>query len=399
MLLAHKITLDPTLSQERYFLKACGVARFSYNWALGRWKESFSNGKKVSETDLRKEFNAIKQHEYPWMSEVTKSAPQQAIKNLGMAFQRFFKKQSRYPRFKKKYGCHDSFRADNGPSSKGSDAVRTDGKQVLLPRIGWVRMREALRFEGQIKSAIVSKRSDKWFVSMAVEVETHPNASLKNHGEAVGVDLGIRNLAVVSDGTVVGSPSPHKRLLSRLGLLNRSLSRKQKGSRNRLKAKKALSRIHYRISNIRNDALHKLTTHLALNHDTIVIEDLNVSGMAKNRRLSRSIMDQGFHEFRRQLEYKAKLYGSHVIVADRFYPSTKTCSQCGVKHDMNLGQRIMSCRECGLVMDRDLNAAINLRNLAVSSTVTACGQEGSGIKDGFDTKPAWAKQEQILVGF
>lgn len=398
MLLAHKITLDPTLSQERYFRKACGIARFSYNWALNQWKKHYAEGKKVSEMDLRRELNSIKSEDFPWMSEVTKSAPQQAIKNLGLAFKRFFRKKARYPRFKSKYDGRDSFRTDNGPLVKGMDALKVRERKVLLPRIGWVRMREPLRFEGQVKSAVVSRRADHWFISISVEVQEHPNSSLKSHGEAVGVDLGVTSLATISDGTVVEGPKAQKSLLGKLRSTNKSLSRKEKGSQNRFKARARLSRLHYRISNVRLDALHKLTTGLALNHDVIVIEDLYVSGMVKNRRLSRSIMDQGFHEFRRQLEYKAKMYGSEVIVADRFYPSTKTCSRCGTIHDMGLGKRTMSCG-CGLVIDRDLNAAINLKKLAGSSPVSACGQEGSGLQEALGTKPAWTKQEQILVGF
>ena len=378
MLVAHKIALDPSNVQRTYFAKASGVARFAYNWALEQWQTQYQAGEKPTEAALRRQLNAIKADAFPWMLEVGKVAPQQAIKDLGSAFQRFFRGEARYPRFKCK-GVHDSFRADNGPSCKGADAVEVCGQGIRLACVGWVRMQEALRFQGQIKSAVVSRVADRWFVSLTVDV---------------GVDMGVKALATLSTGEVVEGPRPHRVLLLRLRRLSKSLSRKQTGSANWYKAKAKIARLHARIANIRQDTLHELTTDLTRRFATIVIEDLNVRGMMANRHLSRAIADCGLYEFRRQLAYKAAWYGCKVTVADRWYPSSKTCSVCGVRHDnLTLGDRTWTCPHCGVAHDRDVNAALNLEKLAVSSTVTACGEGGAGRIATDAVKPTSRKQE------
>ena len=287
------------------------------------------------------------------------------------AFQNFFAGRARYPQFRKK-GVRDRFTLTN-------DQFDIDGSRIRIPNLGWVRMRETLRFAGKIMSATVSRVADRWFVSIAVDT---PDSShlpkAENQGEA-GVDLGVSALATLSTGETIPGPKPHKALLDRLRRLSRSLSRKQKGSANRRKAKARLAKLHARIAAIRSDALHRLTTDLARRFHTVGIEDLNVRGMVKNRHLARSIADMGFFEFRRQLEYKAAMRGGQVVIADRFYASSKTCSACGHKLDeLPLAMREWTCPACGTVHDRDVNAAVNLKNMAVSSTVSACGEEGSG---------------------
>jgi len=384
MLLVHRVELKPNRTQTTFFARACGVARFAWNWALAEWQRQYEAGGKPSEAALRRQLNAIKASEFPWMLDVPKTAPQQAIKDLGQAFQHFFRRVKQggkpgYPRFKKR-GIHDSFRADNGPPAAGKDAVAIDGKRIRIPKLGWVRMREPLRFQGQVKSVVVSRRADRWYAAIAVETESLPHASRKNHGGAVGVDLGVKTLAALSNGEIITGPKPHKAKLKRLVRLSRVLSRKKKGSANREKAKRQLARLHKQIADIRTDVLHKLTTRLVLDYDVIGIEDLNVRGLVKNHRLARSIMDQSFYEVRRQLEYKAGWYGAKVVVADRFFPSTKMCSGCGAVHDMPLSVRVMRC-ECGVEMDRDLNAAINLEryaNTASSAGIDACGEHSAG---------------------
>jgi putative transposase len=380
VILVHKVELNPNVAQRIYFARACGIARHAWNWALAEWQAQYKAGGKPNEMALRRQYNAIKPVEFPWALEVTKCAPQGAIINLGKAFQRFFRGQGRYPRFKKK-GVHDSFRADNGPAKAGAHAVPVHAKRVRLPVIGWVRMRERLRFTGQVKSVAISRRADRWFAAISVETNEIPHAR-KNHG-VCGVDLGVKALATIATAAGgredVDGPKPHKALLGRLRRLCRSLSRKVKGSANRAKAKMKVARLHARIANIRSDALHKLTTRLVLENVAIGIEDLNVRGMVKNRSLARSIMDQSFSEFRRQIAYKARWYGSTVVVADRWFPSSKACSCCGVINEtMTLATRAWSCDDCGAHHDRDHNAALNLMRLAASSAVTACGPEGSG---------------------
>lgn len=363
----HKIKLDPTQAEARYFARACGTARFAYNWALAEWKRDYEASGKPSEISLRKKLNAIKATEFAWMLEVSKTAPQQAIKNLGAAFQHFFRRvklgqKPGYPSFKRK-GVRDSFRADNGPLDATSHAVVVEGQTVKLPRCGLVRMRESLRFHGRVLSAVVSRAADGWYVAILVDT-ADTLARVADHG-AVGVDLGVATLATLSTGLTVPALKPHRAAHKRLARLSRGLSRKQKGSHNRVKAKIKLARLHQRIGSVRADALHKLTTKLATEFTTIGIEDLNVAGMLQNRSLARSIAECGLAEFRRQLEYKSAMTGADVVVVDRFFPSSKTCSDCGTVHDMPQSSRQMVC-ECGCDMDRDLNAAINIRRQALA---------------------------------
>ena len=378
MLISHKIALEPNNKQATYFAKAAGVARFAYNWALVQWQEQYAAYKennsltKPSQLSLRRQLNAIKREEFPWMLDVTKNAPQMAIIQLGEAFNNFFNKRSKYPRFRRK-GVHDRFTLTN-------DQFRLENKRIRIPNLGWVRIRESLRFAGKIMSATISRLANRWFVSITVDTGELSHLSKTENQGVVGVDLGVSALATLSTGEPsIEGPKAHKVLLKRLRRLSRSLSRKEKGSNNRKKAKGKLARLHARISNIRKDALHKLTTDLTSRFNTICIEDLNVKGMLKNRRLSRSIADMGFYEFRRQLEYKADMRCCEVIVADRWFASTKTCSSCGYKlGELSLSSRHWSCPECETKHDRDVNAAINLKNYAVSSTVLACGEKGAG---------------------
>jgi putative transposase len=396
MIVAHKIALDPNNVQATYFTKAAGVARFAYNWALAEWQRQYEAWKqdnslpKPTQHALRRQLNAIKREQFPWMLDVTKNAPQMAIIQLGQAFQNFFAGRAKYPKFRKK-GVHDRFTLTN-------DQFSIDGCRIRIPNLGWVRMRESLRFTGKILSATVSRVADRWFVSIAVDVPDQSHLPKAENQGAVGVDLGVAALATLSTGETITGPKPHKALLGRLRRLSRSLSRKQKGSANRKKAKAKLARLHARIANIRSDALHKLTTHLTSRFHTIGIEDLNVRGMVKNRHLARSIADMGFFEFRRQLEYKTAMRGGQVVVADRWFPSSKTCSACGsVQKEMPLSVRQWTCPDCGVVHDRDLNAATNLKNMAVSSTVSACGGEGAGLGSDAKAKPAPMKQEVSFV--
>lgn len=379
MLLVHKIALKPNNVQATYFAKACGVARFTYNWALGEWQKSYQNKEPVSEISLRRKLNAIKKEQFPWMQEVTKVAPQQAIKNLGKAFNRFFHKKGKYPRFKKK-GIHDSFRADNGPPVAGQDAVLIQDNKIKLPRIGCVRLREALRFSGQIMSVTISRQAAKWYAAISVETNKLPHKR-KNHG-LVGVDLGVKALATLSNGVKIAGPKAHSALLAKLQRLSQRVSSKVVRSKNYNKAKIKLAKIHARISNIRKDALHKLTTELVLNYTTIGIEDLCVKGMAANKKLARHIMDQSFYEFRRQLEYKAKWYNSVIVVANRFFPSSKICCICGaVNSNLTLQDRDWICDCCGTYHDRDLNAAKNIAAYAkATNTASFAGIYASGVK-------------------
>jgi len=323
---------------------------------------------------------------------VTKNAPQQAIKNLGTAFKNFFEGRAEYPRFKKKGVSKDSFRADPGTDKQHPNAVEVDGKRIKLPVIGWVKMREALRFVGNIKSAIVSRTADRWFVSLSVEVDYV--LPVRETQTAGGVDLGVKALATLSDGTIIEAPKALRRNLKTLRRRSRAHSRKVKGSANRRKSAARLARLHARIANVRQDALHKATTEIVRRFDVIGIEDLNVRGMMANGKLSRAVADVGMFEFRRQIEYKAAMHGARIVVVNQWYPSSKTCSDCNHIHTgLTLSDREWTCDGCGVIHDRDHNAAINLMNMAASSAVTACGAIRSGVGPAARTKRIAVKQE------
>ncbi len=370
MLIAHKIALASNNVQATYFARAAGTARFAYNWALVEWQTQYDAHKldsslpKPSQQSLRRQLNSIKKTQFPWMLDVTKNAPQMAIIQLGNAFKNFFAGRAKYPTFRKK-GVRDRFTLTN-------DQFSIDASRIRIPHIGWVRMRETLRFNGNIMSAVVSRVADRWFVSITVDTSELHVPKAENQG-VVGVDLGVSRLATLSTGKIITGPKAHKALLNRLKRQSRGLSRKVKGSNNRQKAKTKLARLHAKISNIRRDALHQLTTELTCQFNLIGIEDLNVKGMMKNRCLSRAVADMGFFEFRRQLDYKATLRGSMIRVADRWFPSSKLCSTCGFQlESLPLSTREWVCPTCATHHDRDVNAAINLRNWAVSSTVSVC---------------------------
>lgn len=375
----HIIRLNPNNHQATYFAKACGVARLAYNWALAEWIRQYEHDKeytdycnefgltlnkerlfKPSEGKLRKLLNSIKRDKFPFMLEVTKCSPQLAIMQLGDAFKRFFKGEAKYPQFRKK-GVNDRFSLSNDQFK----LKQINNKpHIQIPNLGLVRMREHLRYQGKILSAKVFKQGQKWFVSIAVELD-EIQKPLPKTGKSVGLDLGVTDLATLSDGTKIKAPKPLKTKLKKLQRLSKSFSRKQKGSKNREKAKTKLSRLHYQIGCMRKDFLHKLTTNLVKSYDVIALENLNIKGMVKNKRLSRAINDLGFYEFKRQLTYKANQFGKTIKSVDRFYPSSKTCSCCGFKSgSLALNMRHWQCPNCKTKHDRDINASINILNKA-----------------------------------
>lgn len=361
---AHRIELDPTAAQAMYFTKACGTARYAYNWALNRWNEKYKAGEKVNDNILRKEFNAEKKSnpELTWVMDVSKTAPQYAIKDLGNAFSKFFAKKAKYPTFHKRGRC-DSFRLDNGMGVKLTNSL------LEVSKLGAVRVKEPLRFNGRVVQAVVSKEADRWFVSITVDLGEHwtrQSEITSTRNEAVGVDLGLTHAAVLSTGEKLTGPKPLKRYLRKLKRLSRRVSKKVKGSSNRRKATIRLARCHRKIKNIRKDWTHKFTTRLCRENQAVVIEDLKVSNMLKNKCLSRVISDIGWGEIRRQLEYKSRDFGTRLVIANQWLPSSKTCSNCGVKREgtLDLSIREWSCPDCGAVHDRDINAAKNLCSLA-----------------------------------
>uniref|UniRef100_UPI000B0F9986 RNA-guided endonuclease InsQ/TnpB family protein n=1 Tax=Anabaena sp. (strain CA / ATCC 33047) TaxID=52271 RepID=UPI000B0F9986 len=288
------------------------------------------------------------------------------MRHLSDAFKSFFHKTKGFPKFKKK-GRHDSFTLDG--------AIKIDTRKVRVPVIGWIKTYEYLPTGYQPKSVTISKQAHKWFISWKIEVETSTTPKTQ---EFVGVDLGISHLATLSTGEIFDGAKSYQKYESKLARMQYLNRHKQFGSSNYRKSQIKIARLHQKIANIRKDTLHKITTYISKNHAVIGIEDLNVSGMLANGKLAKAIADMGFYEFRRQLEYKTQLYGSKLVIVDRFYPSSKTCSSCGEqKSSLPLSQRVFKCEHCGWECDRDVNAAINLCQQAVRLTVLACGLDSA----------------------
>jgi len=402
----HKIALCPTPEQVDYFKRACGTARRVWNWALNEWNKQYAAGGKPNAMALKKQFNAIKytdpqwldENGRPWLRDIHRDAHAQPFAHLAKAWERFFTdlkagKEAHAPRFKKKGRCRDSFYVAN-------DKFTLEGRTIRLPRIGEVAMTEELRFKGKILGATVSRTADRWFVAIQVEVPDAQCYRRRTSHEVNGIDLGVTAAATISSGEVVEAPKPLNAALRRLKIRGRRLSRKlqaakemagfgrhaclPKGTRlpvsnNRQKSAATLARLYARLANLRADVTHKLTTRLCRENQAFVIEDGNVKGMLANERLARAIADVGFGMLRSQLEYKAKRYGTHLIIADRWYPSSRLCSICGWKNEaLTLSDREWVCAQCGAHHDRDLNAARNLKRLATETALPVASPTSNG---------------------
>jgi len=379
---AYRYELKPNNKQVGLLIKACGVARFAYNWALARrvelFKENEGKDKFTNAMAQHRQLNALKKTEFPWMYEVSKCAPQEALRNLDTAFANFrrepkFGKRVGFPKFKKK-GKHDSFTL--------TGLIHVYDSSIQLPKLGKIRTKEGTtKFDGRILSATVSREANRWFVSLAVERERV--IPLRTDSDAVGIDLGINSFAAIYDGDnteYVYSPKPLNKKLKKLERLSRCHSRKQKGSNNRRKSALRLAKLHRRIKNTRGDFLHKLSTSLTKTKRVIAIEDLNVSGMLRNHHLARPIADSGWGKFRRNLEYKTQWYGSELVVINRFAPSSKICSECGaINSHLKLSDRQWVCMSCGVLHERDENAAKNIRQLGLGNTESSSGINACGI--------------------
>ena len=372
--LSHKIRIYPNKEAEVYLKRSCGTARFAYNWARARWEESYKAGEKPNVFALLREFNGLKATEYPWVLDVSKWAPQRAILNLGEAYQRFFSKTSRHPKFKCKGKSNDSFYLNQ-------DSIKVSGKYLTVPKLKKpIKLAQEIRFKGQIKFVTISQnKAGEWHASFTIELAEDFIYDHECESQArVGVDLGLKTWAKLSNGEQVDNQRPLQDAERRLCKRQRSLARKVKGSKNRAKARIRLAKAHLKVTRIRQDATHRATSMLVKTFRFIGIEDLNVRGLTRNHRLAKSLQDAAFGEFRRQLEYKAKLARSFVIKADRFFPSSKMCSCCEhVLESLALSEREWTCPACGAHHDRDENAAKNLELVAQRywETLNACGED------------------------
>jgi putative transposase len=372
----YKTELDLTNEQVTACLNHAGCARKAYNWGLARKEEARAKGEPMPNArQLHRELNALKASAFPYMYEVSKCAPQEALIDLDNAFKHFFrkatlKKQGKwrgkcgYPKFKSRKKGIGGFRL--------TGAIHVAESSIQLPRLGTLRLQEKLYLprNAKIGSATITEQAGRWYVSICIHEEvTEPEPAT---GPIIGVDLGVKTLATVSDGRELANPKALRKRLKTLQRLSRWHSCKHKGSANRKKSQRGLARVHARIAHVRHDALHKASAGLVAKNKpsdqrpaVIVLEDLNVSGMLKNRHLSRAIADVGLSEFRRQIEYKARDAGCRVVVVSRWEPSSQTCSGCGWRHpNLTLADRVFLCENCGLTIDRDLNAAQDLAALA-----------------------------------
>ena len=413
MLRGFKTELKLNNKEQSYCEQHAGVARHAWNWGLEICIQKLRAKEHIpSAIDLNKLLVRDVKSINEWYYEVSKCAPHQALRDLEAAFKRFWKYEhpkngkakysdrfhKRFLRLKKEGKISElNFEHEKGfPQfkKKGSnDKFYLNGNVVIelnrikVPRFGWMKTHEKMWFAQdaiKIGAVTISKRSGKWFISFKEEVV---EKKFENRNENIGVDIGIKTLATLSDGKTFVNPKAYKKSKVKLARLQRKLSRQYEAGKNNKnskgqiiygtnykKTKQKIAKLHLRIANVRNDSTHKLTSHLVKSHDRIVIEDLNVRGMMKNHNLAGAIADGGFSEFKRQLQYKSEMYGCDLVIADRWFASSKTCSCCGNKKEkLSLRERTFNCEKCGISIDRDLNAAINLSKYAVSDTVKACG--------------------------
>lgn len=363
----HKIALRTNDKHESWFCSQSGYARFAFNSALADFKEGLSTGEFRSFIDLNNRFNKRKKA-YEWTEAQDQRAALYGIRNLCDGIQRWVDKQNRFPKFKKR-GSRQSYTLEGV-------LVRVEGKRIRLPKIGWIGMFQALRFEGEIKLVTISRTARRWFVSITVHTGTPKNPRDTRGLPVVGVDVGINTLATLDDGRHYPNPKPLKRYERKLKREQRRLSKKTFLSNNYYKQKRKVERLHYKVACIRKDAQHKATTDILSNASAIGIETLKIANLLKNRNIARALSDSALGGFLERLKSKADLLGIPVIEAPQFFASSKTCSHCGHKKaELSLSERTYHCDKCNYQTDRDINAAMNLKHLAVghAESLNACG--------------------------
>ena len=374
-----RVMLLPNSKQKTKLFQYANTARFAYNWALGREQENYKdNGKFISDCDLRKEFTQMKKtDEYSWLNEISNNVTKQAIKDACNAYKRFFKGYSKFPNFKSRKYSTPSFYQDNVKIQFTGTHVKVEGfsssKKKNKQKLNWIRLAEHGRIPTDCKYVNPRIKYDgiNWYITVGIEDESHIGLP---SNDGIGIDLGIKDLAICSDNNKhqnINKTQKVKKLEKRKRRLQRSISRRYEKNKkgvsycktsNIVKSEKELLKINHRLTNIRQSYLHQITSEIIKREPSFIcIEDLNVSGIMKNKHLSKAVQQQCFYEFRRQIEYKAEWNNIPVIIADRFFPSSKLCSCCGnIKKDLKLSDRIYRC-ECGNVIDRDYQAALNLK--------------------------------------
>lgn len=366
MLKSYEYRLYPNKEQTIMLAKHFGCNRFIYNWALAKRIEEYEKtGKTISKFELNKMITQLKKDEKTqWLNEVNAQSLQQSIQNMETAYINFFRNKKGFPKFKSKKSHRHSYRIPQNLK------VDFENHKIFLPKIGYMNIRVDRQFIGEIKSATVKQvPSGKYFVSILVEDGTcEPDKKELNKDKAIGIDLGLKHFAILSNGTKIENPKTLKKHLAKLKVLQKRLSKKVKGSNNRNKARIKVARQHEKIANIRKDFLQKLSTQIINDSqiDTICLETLNISGMLQNHKLAQAISDVSWSEFVRMLEYKANWNGKNILRIGRFEPSSKLCT-CGyINNDLTLSDRVWECPKCHTVHDRDLLASQNIKNIAFS---------------------------------
>lgn len=364
---AYKYRMYPNKQQQQHLAVQFGHARFIFNYGLNARKQAYKEtGKGLTYTATALLLPKLKQ-ELPWLKEADSQVLQQKLKDLDTAYVNFFQGRTGYPTFKNK---------DDHQAVRFPQRFKLTDSHIYLPKVGWAALVLHRPTEGKMKNITVSKtKSGKYFVSVLCELEIF---EFSNNLTPVGVDLGLHHFAVLSTGEKVEHPACLRAAEKKLKRLQKALSRTKKGSANRAKARRRVAVLHEKIANQRSDFLHKLSNRLVRSHGTISLENLNVAGMVKCHNLAKSISDSGWSSFKLQCEYKACQYGSSIKSVDRFFPSSKTCNVCGyVNNDLKLQHRFWTCPECSAEHDRDINAAINIRNFnTVGATeLQACGED------------------------
>ena len=370
MILAKKVRIKPTPEQEQQLWRSAGAVRWVYNWTLARQEENYRDGGKfISDGELRKELTKLKQtEEYAWLNEISAQTTKQAVKDACDAYKKMFRGESGKPKFKSRKRSKPAFYSRY-------DRFKVDGCRVYLEKIGWIETSEPIPEMDKYTNPRVSFDGKYWYVSVGI-MQEQENPELTN--VMIGIDVGIKKLAVCSNGTMfknINNSSAVRKTEKRLRRLQRKVSRKyemnKEGSRfvktrNIVKVEKSIRLLHRRLTNIRTNHIHQATSAIAKTKPSaVVMEDLNVSGMMRNRHLSKAIAGQKLHEFIRQMKYKCAKIGARFIQADKWFPSSKMCSSCGqIKKNLKLSDRTYEC-DCGLKIDRDVNAAINLSKLAM----------------------------------
>ena len=397
MIKAYKYRLRPNNEQRIFFEKSFGCARYVYNWALSKRIEAYQQRKeRLSCVDLCKMLTDIKKEEDKiWLSEVSNECLQQSIRCMDSAFTRFFREKKGFPKFKSKKDNRKSFKAINNVH------IDFELSRIKLPKIGWVKFYKNRTFDGKIGTVTVSKTATgKYYVSVLVDdgnpVPYKPKIEYAN---TVGIDVGIKDFAVLSDGSVFGNPKYLENAEARLKVLQRRLSRKQKGSNRREAARRKLAVAYEKVSNCRANFIHQVTSRIIRENQTIIIEDLNAQGMLKNHNLAKHIASASWSEFFRQLQYKCEWYGKNLIKIGIFEPSSKMCT-CGyVNKDLKLSQREWNCPNCGQHNDRDILAAINIKRFGLQNqNLIGYSPVADGIEDvEWSALVGTVKRQYVLV--